>query len=212
MTSQENKVAIASYALDCVGVSQRVLAPLKEQPVGVSITVLRDTTRQVGCPYLSNDDLCLADNSGVSCIHLHPGETRSVVQEEAQTRKTRIEMKECLGETPFSKFMVRKWLDENDRVTDKSLVIVREEGWEESHPRDIDSLLSILREVDTSRGSGSTRCLNSLMRGGFWYIKELQEAVRIGLFETARHRSIGIPDFGQKSLELLTEALGKLDS
>lgn len=64
----------ASYAVRCEGVSDRQVAPLADRPAQPSLTIFKDGTRLVGCPYLSfPNGMCHAvEEPDRECIQLFP--------------------------------------------------------------------------------------------------------------------------------------------
>lgn len=194
-----------SYALQCVGVADKTLAPLKEQPAGVSVTVYLDGSREVGCAYL-RDGLCFAsymdarDAARPVCIHLHPQET----PEKVNSAKSTWEMVDQLGFTPSSRFVVRRLVRDGRPEGRKYLLVERDREYEQANPSDMYRLTNVLRDKFPKQ---ETRIMNVLLKMGFRYIEELKAAEREDIFEIAARRSIHIKGFGKVTRWSLREAL-----
>ncbi|MBI2086024.1 helix-turn-helix transcriptional regulator [Candidatus Daviesbacteria bacterium] len=79
-----SKEVVASYSLKCEGVSPTEVAPLLDHPAEPSLTIFKDGSRSVGCPYLFSG-VCYASESSKSiCTQLFPETNTGMPQQFGQ--------------------------------------------------------------------------------------------------------------------------------
>ncbi len=66
---------ISAFPIHCEGVSRTERAPLRPSPTEASVTVFKDGSREVGCPYLISNKCMAGSEPLLRCIQLFPART-----------------------------------------------------------------------------------------------------------------------------------------